>query len=77
MIDSATSYKEDKIHKFSQLAQALFLRVELLRIALGMGINEDYVLYTDCGVMFMEDVADVLSKIVCRYFVVSRNDSII
>jgi hypothetical protein len=48
-----------------------FLRIELPRLAYDLGMYERYVLYTDCDVMFMEEVAEDLKKIECRYFAVA------
>jgi hypothetical protein len=48
-----------------------FLRVELPRIALELGMDDSYVLYTDCDVMFMEEMTEDLNKIACRYFAVA------
>jgi hypothetical protein len=48
-----------------------FLRVELPKIARELGMDDTHVLYTDCDVMFMKEVADDLKKIRCRYFAVA------
>lgn len=48
-----------------------FLRIELPRLACELGIQDKYVLYTDCDVMFMRDVAEDLNKMACRYFAVA------
>lgn len=70
----------DRLRELSQRRQdpqilaigaGAFLRVELPRIARELGIDDTYVLYTDCDVMFMKDVAEDLNKISCRYFAVA------
>ena len=48
-----------------------FLRTELPRIALEMGMEDEYILYTDCDVMFMDQVTEDLEKLSCRYFAVA------
>ena len=48
-----------------------FLRVELPKITHELGMDDTYVLYTDCDVMFMKEVAEDLKKIGCRYFAVA------
>jgi hypothetical protein len=48
-----------------------FLRVELPRTTDELGMDDRYVLYTDCDIMFMEEVAKDLEKIACRYFAVA------
>jgi hypothetical protein len=45
-----------------------FLRVEIPRILDRLGIPDQYVLYTDCDVMFMQDVVQDLENISCEYF---------
>jgi hypothetical protein len=35
-----------------------FLRTELPRIALEMGMEDEYILYTDCDVMFMDQMTE-------------------
>jgi hypothetical protein len=48
-----------------------FLRTELPRIALEMGMEDEYILYTDCDVMFMDQLTEDLEKLSCRYFAVA------
>lgn len=45
----------------------IFLRVDLPLIGARFGLDE-YVLYTDCDVMFLDDVVDLLEPVRCRYF---------
>jgi hypothetical protein len=48
-----------------------FLRMELPWIAHELNIDDTYVLYTDCDVMFMKEVTVDLREISCRYFAVA------
>lgn len=52
---------------FGAALPGVFLRVDLPKIALQYGFA-DRVLYTDCDVMFREDIADLLAPITCKYF---------
>jgi len=53
------------------IGSGVLLRTELPRIALETGIDDEYVLYTDCDVMFMDKVTGDLEKLDCRYFAVA------
>ena len=50
--------------------RGIFLKLELPQLGARLGLS-DYVLYTDCDVMFCGDVVDELSAIECRYFAVA------
>jgi len=52
---------------FTAALPGIFLRVDLPAISRQYSIHER-VLYTDCDVMFREDVVDLLAPISCRYF---------
>jgi len=54
-----------------QIGAGAFLRTELPRIAHQMGIEDSYVLYTDCDVLFIKEVTEELNKMDCRYFAVA------
>jgi lipopolysaccharide biosynthesis glycosyltransferase len=53
------------------IGSGAFLRTELPRIALQTGMEDEYILYTDCDVMFMDQVTEDLEKLSCRYFAVA------
>ncbi|MCA1628296.1 MAG: hypothetical protein LC742_10085 [Acidobacteria bacterium] len=48
-----------------------FLRTELPQLTAELGISDEYVLYTDCDVMFMGEVCDFLSALQPRFFAVA------
>lgn len=48
-----------------------FLRTEIPSLASKMGIDDKFVLYTDCDVMFLADVSDYLENAAPRYFAVA------
>lgn len=52
---------------FAGALPGIFLRVDLPLISTRFGLDE-YVLYTDCDVMFQDDVVDLLEPVRCRYF---------
>lgn len=52
---------------FGAALPGVFLRVDLPAIGRQYGLN-DRVLYTDCDVMFRDDVASLLAPICCKYF---------
>ena len=52
----------------------IFLRVDLPLIGERFGLDE-YVLYTDCDVMFIDDVVDMLEPLQCRYFAVAAESN--
>ena len=54
-----------------EIGAGAFLRVDLPKITHELGMDDTYVLYTDCDVMFMHEVAEDLNKIGCRYFAVA------
>jgi hypothetical protein len=47
-----------------------FLRTELPGLARDLGLADEYVLYTDCDVMFVGEVCDYLGQLRPRYFTV-------
>ena len=54
-----------------QIGAGAFLRTELPTIAHQFGIEDRYVLYTDCDVLFIKEVTEELSTIRCHYFAVA------
>jgi len=54
-----------------EIGAGAFLRTELPRITREMGIEDLYILYTDCDVLFIKEVSEELSKIGCHYFAVA------
>lgn len=50
--------------------RGILLRIELPRLGLEMALD-DRILYTDCDVFFLGDVADELAATDCRYFAVA------
>ncbi len=56
---------------YLNIGAGAFLRVEIPAIMLELGFDDDYVLYTDCDVMFQQNVAKSLSHIKPRYFAVA------
>lgn len=52
------------------VALGTFLRIDLPKICNDMGIEDDYVLYTDCDVMFLKDISDI-KKSTPKYFSVA------
>lgn len=52
------------------IALGTFLRIDLPKICDDMGIEDDYVLYTDCDVMFLKDISDI-KKSTPKYFSVA------
>lgn len=60
---------------FLSLLPGIFLRMELPRLGSRLGLP-DRVLYTDCDVMFLQDVTAELEASPCRYFAVApENDA--
>ena len=57
--------------KILAIGAGAFLRVELPTLVDELGIDDTYVLYTDCDVMFMKDVVEDLTNTGCRYFAVA------
>ena len=58
------------------IGSGAFIRVDIPRILTERGIDDEYVLYTDCDVMFLQNPVPILKKIRCRYFAVSAEDRI-
>lgn len=52
------------------VARGVLLRVELPRLHESLGLD-DYVLYTDCDVIFRREVVDLLQPVKCHYFAVA------
>ena len=52
----------------STVACGAFLRIEIPKIVEIYNIQDEYVFYTDCDVMFVGDVVDYLQGITCEYF---------
>ncbi len=48
-----------------------FLRVEIPKIAAERGFTDEYMLYTDCDIMFLRDVLPDLQSVRPRYFAVA------
>ena len=64
-------HRENFLNKptdWKNTALGAFLRVDIPKICEMHGINADYVLYTDCDVIFMKDPTDELSKYKPLYF---------
>ncbi|WP_228042674.1 MULTISPECIES: FkbM family methyltransferase [unclassified Tychonema] len=53
---------------YSTVAFGAFLRIEIPKIVEIYEIPDEYVFYTDCDVMFFDDVVDYLQGITCEYF---------
>ncbi|GDZ95224.1 methyltransferase FkbM family protein [Planktothrix agardhii CCAP 1459/11A] len=49
------------------VASGAFLRIEIPTIMEQYQMTDEYVLYTDCDVMFLNDVVDYLQGITCEY----------
>ncbi|VXD18746.1 hypothetical protein PL8927_610008 [Planktothrix serta PCC 8927] len=49
------------------VASGAFLRIEIPTIMEQYQMDDEYVLYTDCDVMFLNDVVDYLQGITCQY----------
>ncbi|SKB12338.1 hypothetical protein PL11201_330027 [Planktothrix sp. PCC 11201] len=49
------------------VASGAFLRIEIPTIMKQYQMDDEYVLYTDCDVMFLNDVVDYLQGITCEY----------
>ncbi|NEQ35515.1 MAG: hypothetical protein F6K40_04045 [Okeania sp. SIO3I5] len=56
-------------------AAGAFLRVEIPKIVEIKGIKDEYVLYTDCDVMFFNDVVDYLQNLTCKYFAIAPQEN--
>lgn len=52
---------------YSTVAFGAFLRIEIPKIVQIHEMPDEYVLYTDCDVMFFDDVVDYLQDITCEY----------
>lgn len=63
--------RERKMEHMAQTALGAFLRFELVETLQNFGIEEDFVLYTDCDVMFEREVESLLSPLAPRYFAVA------
>ena len=50
------------------------LRCEIAGLAPKLGITDQWVLYTDCDIMFTGEVCDILSRLRPRWFAVARED---
>ncbi|MFM6397356.1 hypothetical protein, partial [Planktothrix sp.] len=49
------------------VAAGAFLRVEIPKIVEMYGMPDEYVLYTDCDVIFQNDFVDRLKRLTCKY----------
>lgn len=47
------------------------MRTELPRIVVKAGITDPYILYTDCDVVFMDEVTVDLQRLGCYFFAVA------
>lgn len=56
-------------------ASGAFLRVEIPKIVEMQGFKDEYVLYTDCDVMFLHDVVDYLQNLTCKYFAIAPQEN--
>jgi lipopolysaccharide biosynthesis glycosyltransferase len=55
----------------ANVALGTFLRLEIPKVIKSMGIDDEFVLYTDCDVMFLGDVSNIINY--CGdYFAVAR-----
>ncbi|MEZ2238927.1 FkbM family methyltransferase [Microcoleus sp.] len=52
---------------YSTVAFGAFLRIEIPKIVEIYEMQDEYVLYTDCDVMFFHDVVDYLQGVTCEY----------
>lgn len=52
---------------YSTVAFGAFLRIEIPKIVEIYEMPDEYVLYTDCDVMFFHDVVDYLEGVTCEY----------
>ncbi len=52
---------------YSTVAFGAFLRIEIPKIVEIYEMPDEYVLYTDCDVMFFHDVVDYLQGVTCEY----------
>ncbi|NES77365.1 MULTISPECIES: class I SAM-dependent methyltransferase [Okeania] len=60
-------FKKNMAERSFKMACGAYLRVEIPKIMEINSIADDYVLYTDCDVMFVGDVVEYLSSIKCEY----------
>ncbi|OIP72569.1 MAG: hypothetical protein AUK43_02835 [Oscillatoriales cyanobacterium CG2_30_40_61] len=51
----------------AHVAAGAFLRIEIPKIVQKYGMQDEYVLYTDCDTMFQNDVVDYLKGVTCEY----------
>ncbi|MBE9041901.1 hypothetical protein IQ235_14050 [Oscillatoriales cyanobacterium LEGE 11467] len=58
------------------IGSGAFIRVDIPRILAERGIEDEYILYTDCDVMFLQNPVPILKQIDCRYFAVSSEHQI-
>ncbi len=56
---------------YLEIGGGAFLRVEIPRIMEELGYDDEFVLYTDCDVLFLNDVSNSLSAITPKYFAVA------
>jgi lipopolysaccharide biosynthesis glycosyltransferase len=59
-------FKRD-IPDAAHVAAGAFLRIEIPKIVQKYGMQDEYVLYTDCDTMFQNDVVDYLKGVTCEY----------
>lgn len=68
------SFKDEIISKYEGIQQSIalgaFLRVDVPKICHEMGIEDDFVLYTDCDVLFLRNIEEI-KDINPKYFSVS------
>ncbi|MEI2419547.1 class I SAM-dependent methyltransferase, partial [Arthrospira platensis SPKY2] len=61
-------FKNNMVDQSFRTACGAYLRVEIPKIIEQYDISDEYVLYTDCDVLFVNDVVDYLKSLQCRYF---------
>jgi len=63
--------KKKKDMNYLTVGAGAFLRIEIPGLALQMGIEDEYVLYTDVDVMFLNKVEDYMERLAPRFFAVA------
>ncbi|MDY6937111.1 MAG: hypothetical protein SWY16_05525 [Cyanobacteriota bacterium] len=58
------------------IGSGAFIRVEIPRILAEQGIDDEYILYTDCDVLFQNNPVPFLEKMRCQFFAVSSEHQI-
>ncbi|NES01910.1 MAG: hypothetical protein F6K22_03145 [Okeania sp. SIO2F4] len=66
---------KNTLPRWFSTAAGAFLRVEIPKIIEKNCFGDEYVLYTDCDVMFLDNVEDYLRNLTCKYFAIGPQDN--